>query len=184
MATHSSVLAWRIPGTGEPGGLLSLGSHRVGHNWSNLAATIECCWSKMLLLLEEDVRKHTRIFSLGKGKPNTKMTIKTPVTSEMPGSIRSYRVWGWKRSPRSTLVVPGPDAVWSVSHSVVSDSLWPPWTVARQTSLSVGFSRQESWNGLPFPSPGDLPNPGTEPRSPALQADSYHLSHKGSLNAN
>ena len=38
MATHSSVLAWRIPGTGEPGGLPSMGSHRVGHNWSNAAA--------------------------------------------------------------------------------------------------------------------------------------------------
>ena len=38
MATHSSVLAWRIPGTGEPGGLLSMGSHRVGHDWSDLAA--------------------------------------------------------------------------------------------------------------------------------------------------
>ena len=38
MATHSSVLAWRIPGTGEPGGLLSMGSHRVGHNWSDAAA--------------------------------------------------------------------------------------------------------------------------------------------------
>ena len=38
MATHSSVLAWRIPGTGEPGGLLSMGSHRVGHDRSNLAA--------------------------------------------------------------------------------------------------------------------------------------------------
>ena len=41
MATHSSVLAWRIPGTGEPGGQLSMGSHRVGHDWSNLAAAIE-----------------------------------------------------------------------------------------------------------------------------------------------
>ena len=39
MATHSSVLAWRIPGTVEPGGLLSMGSHRVGHDWSDLAAT-------------------------------------------------------------------------------------------------------------------------------------------------
>ena len=39
MATHSSVLAWRIPGTGEPGGLLSTGSHRVGHDWSDLALT-------------------------------------------------------------------------------------------------------------------------------------------------
>ena len=38
MATHSSILAWRIPGTGEPGGLPSMGSHRVGHDWSDLAA--------------------------------------------------------------------------------------------------------------------------------------------------
>ena len=38
MATHSSVLAWRIPGMAEPGGLPSMGSHRVGHNWSNLVA--------------------------------------------------------------------------------------------------------------------------------------------------
>ena len=45
MATHSSVLAWRIPGTGEPGGLPSMGSHRVGHDWSDLAAAAElrCC---------------------------------------------------------------------------------------------------------------------------------------------
>ena len=41
MATHSGVLAWRIPGTGEPGGLLSMGSHRVGHDWSDLAAAAE-----------------------------------------------------------------------------------------------------------------------------------------------
>ena len=45
MATHSSVLAWRIPGTGEPDGLLSLGSHRVGHDWSNLAAAAACTFS-------------------------------------------------------------------------------------------------------------------------------------------
>ena len=45
MATHSSVLAWRIPGTGEPGGLLSMGSHRVGHDWSDLAAAE---WNKFL----------------------------------------------------------------------------------------------------------------------------------------
>ena len=43
-----------------------------------------------------------------------------------------------------------------------------PWTVAYQVPPSVGFSRQEYWSGLPFPSPGDLPNPGTEPGSPAL----------------
>ena len=45
------------------------------------------------------------------------------------------------------------------------------WTVACQTPLSMGFSRQEHWSGLPFPSPGNLPNPEMEPWSPALQAD-------------
>ena len=47
-----------------------------------------------------------------------------------------------------------------------------PWTVAHQAPLSMGFFRQEYWSGLLFPSPGDLSDPGTEPRSPALQADS------------
>ena len=51
-------------------------------------------------------------------------------------------------------------------------TLVTPWTVARQAPLSTGFSRQEYWSGLPFPSPGDLPDPGIEPRSSALQADS------------
>ena len=45
-----------------------------------------------------------------------------------------------------------------------------PWTVAYQASPSTGFARQEYWSGLPFPFPGDLPNPGIEPGSPALEA--------------
>ena len=48
-----------------------------------------------------------------------------------------------------------------------------PWTAAHQAPLSMGFSRQEYWGGLPRPPPGDLPNPGIKPRSPALQADSF-----------
>ena len=48
-----------------------------------------------------------------------------------------------------------------------------PWTVAYQAPWSVGFSRQEYWSGLPFPFPGDLPNPGIEPRSPPLQTDTF-----------
>ena len=59
----------------------------------------------------------------------------------------------------------------NVSHSVMSYSV-TPWTVARQTPLSMEFSRQEYWSELPFPSPGDLPDPGIELGSPALQADS------------
>ena len=51
-------------------------------------------------------------------------------------------------------------------------TLATPWTVACQAPLSMGFSRQEYWSGLPFPSPGDLPDPGIEPMSPTLQEDS------------
>ena len=51
-------------------------------------------------------------------------------------------------------------------------TLETPWTVVCQAPLSMGFSRQGYWNGLPFPSPVDLPNPGIEPGTPALQADS------------
>ena len=58
-----------------------------------------------------------------------------------------------------------------VSHSVMSDTFVTPWTVAHQAPQCIGFPREEYWSGLPFPSPGHLPNPGIEPRSPALQAD-------------
>ena len=56
----------------------------------------------------------------------------------------------------------------SLSHVLLFAT---PWTVAHQAPLSMGFSRQEYWSGLLFPSPGYLPDPGTEPRSSALQAD-------------
>ena len=59
-----------------------------------------------------------------------------------------------------------------LSCSVVSDSFATPWTVACQTPLSMGFSRQEYWSELSLPSPGDLSNPGTELASPALEVDS------------
>ena len=54
-----------------------------------------------------------------------------------------------------------------------------PWTVTYQVPPSVGFSKQEYWSGLPFPSPKDLPNPGIEPRSPTLQADTLALDPPG-----
>ena len=57
----------------------------------------------------------------------------------------------------------------SVAQSCLT--LATPQTIARQAPPSMGFSRQEYWSGLTFPSPGDLHNPGIEPRSPALQAD-------------
>ena len=59
-----------------------------------------------------------------------------------------------------------------------------PWTVAYHAPPSVGFSRQEYWSGLPFPSPGDLPNPGIKPGSPALQADALPSEPPGKLQRN
>ena len=58
----------------------------------------------------------------------------------------------------------------NVIHSVMSDST--PWTVAHQAPLSMEFSRQGRWSGFPFPSPGDVPDPGIKPGSTTLQADS------------
>ena len=60
------------------------------------------------------------------------------------------------------------------SESEVAQSLFAtPWTVAYKSPPSMEFSRQEYWSGWPFPSPGDLPDPGIEPRSPVLQADTF-----------
>ena len=55
------------------------------------------------------------------------------------------------------------------------------WTVAYQAPLSMGFSRQEYWSGLPFPSPGDLPDPGIEPGSPTLYTDALPSEPRGNL---
>ena len=64
---------------------------------------------------------------------------------------------------------------WERSGGLVTKlclTLMTPWTIAHQAPLSIGFCRQEYWSGLWFPSPGGLPDPGIEPRSPAVQADS------------
>ena len=64
-----------------------------------------------------------------------------------------------------------------VTHSCLT--FVTSWTVACQTPLSMGFSRQEHWSGLPFPAPRNLPNPGIEPASPGRWI-LYHLNHQGS----
>ena len=76
----------------------------------------------------------------------------------------------------------GQDCSKDESESEVAQScptLCDPWTVAHQAPPSMGFSRQEYWSGLPFSSPGDLPNPGIEPRSPTLQADALSSAPPG-----
>ena len=62
---------------------------------------------------------------------------------------------------------------------VVSNSFATPWTVARQTPLSMGFPRQECWSGLPFPSAGGLPHPGIKPMSLALACKAFTTQSPG-----
>ena len=109
MATHSSILAWGIPGTEEPGGLPSMGSHRVRHDWRDLAAAAASTINSVCVCV----------------------------------------------------------CVCSVAELCLFSD---PWTVASQAPLSMGFSRQEYWIGLPFLTPGDLPNSGIEHASLASPA--------------
>ena len=108
MATHSSIVAWRIPGTGEPGGLPSMGSHRVGHDWSNLAAAAAAQQQLYLVFPggsrgKESTCQCTRCrFSPWVGKvPWRRKWQPTPVF--LPGksleqrSLASYSPWGCKR---------------------------------------------------------------------------------------
>ena len=143
MATHSSILAWRILWIEEPGGLLSMGSHRVGHDWSNLAC---------MHALEKEMATHSSILAW-----------RVPGTEE-PGRLLSM---GLHRVRHDWSDFVG-TYMKSFSHVCLFAT---PWTVAYRAPLSMGFSRQFYWSGLPFPSPKDLPNPGIEPRSPALLTD-------------
>ena len=83
------------------------------------------------------------------------------------GWMASLTWWTWKWK-------------WKCESLIHVWLLATPWAVALQAPLSMEFSGQEYWSGLPFPSAGVIPDPGIELRSPTLQADSLHLSHLGS----
>ena len=144
MTTYSSVLAWEIPWPEELGRLQFMGLQKI--QWFNDNMHLHHCW----------------------GQPCS------------PGHIH---IWAdtmrghfclITRPARMCPLFPSQRLGESecVSRSVVADSA-TPWTVARQAPLSMEFSRQEYWSGLPFPSPGGLPKPGIEPRSPSRAAGRF-----------
>ena len=85
------------------------------------------------------------------------------------------------QAPLPSLVATGLFSVSVLSQLSHVRPFATPWTVAQQAPLFMGFSRQEYWSGLPFLSPGDLPYPGIEVRSPTLQADALTSKPPGSL---
>ena len=131
----------------EPGKLPSMGSHRVGHDWSDLAVA-DLLFTKTIIHLW---RHH--LFDL---------------------SVVS--VW---LSIRTTFVISFYYAYIKWKVKVTQSDSAIPWTIACLAPLCMEFSRQEYCYGLPFPSPGDIPDSGIKQRSLNLQADSYQLSHCG-----
>ena len=155
MATHSSILAWRILWTEEPGGLLLMGSHRVRHYWSELAC---------IHALEKEMATHSSILAW-----------RIPGTEE-PGelpSMGSHRVghdWsdlaaarldmlfphreeeGWEHTPPPSCQF----QMWACILSLFSrvQLFSTLWTIACPALLSMGFSKQEYWSGLPCLPPG------------------------------
>ena len=154
MVTHSNILAWRFPGMREPDGLPSLGSHRVGHDWSNLAAAAA---PRPHLFIVKPILKLCVCLSL--------FTLYVPTSPA--------HAFHQLKLLCSTLK-------WRVSHSVMPDSLQPHGLQPTQAPLSMGFSRQGYWSGLPFPTPGIFPTQGLNPGLLHWGQILYWLSYQGS----
>ena len=124
MATHSSILAERILWTEKPGGLLSIGSHRVGHNWSDSA----CMHAKEKAMATPSSVLAWRI--PGMGEPDGLPSMGFPRVGHNWSDLAAA-------------------AAWALSHVRICATLW---TAAHQAPPSIGFSRQEYWSEVPFPS--------------------------------
>ena len=152
MATHSSVLAWRIPETGEPGGLPSMGSHRVGHDWSDLAAAAAAAsaqghWPRWKHLGHSSTgtyactvpgstalsAKHVDIQGFSHREPRFVMAVKVP---NLISSLISFAFW--THQPTNSLLFEKPKTPASLS-SVAQPypTICDPWTAAHQASLSI-----------------------------------------------
>ena len=109
---------------------------------------------------------------------HTTASSQVPETGTQEVAMKLGWMLDWKLNSMLTCLI----HTKSLSHSLSRVWLFATlWTVAHQTPPSMGFSRLEYWNGLPFPSPGDLPDPGIKPRSPTLQADALTSEPPGKL---
>ena len=142
MATHSSVLAWRIPGTGEPGGLPSMGSHRVRHDWSDLAAAMRSEWRVvgMRMICAEHCFENFTMHSYATQR------------KEVPTSRKANRVcvcvcvcvcvYGGGLVAKSCLTLASP---WTLAHP--GSSVHGISQARILESVVISFSRGSSWLG-------------------------------------
>ena len=113
-----------------------------------------------------------------------KFFIKTCIQQICINDILSLCQSLWVKNDGFLMFLKSPQSYWGCCCLVAKlmyNSSAAPWTVTWQAPLFLGFPRQEYWSGLPFPSSGDLPDPGMEPTSPALAGGFLPLSHLGSL---
>ena len=165
MATHSSVLAWRLPGTEEPGGLPSMGLHRVGHDWSDLAAAATsvfgwflaenalCCPTATQLgywiLCPVSTTAAAAAAKSRQSCPTLCNSIdSSPTGSTVPGILQA-RTLEWVAISFSNAWK------WKVKVKLLSrvQLFAAPSTAAYQAPPSMEFSRQKYWSGVPLPSP-------------------------------
>ena len=151
MAIHSSTTVWKIRWT-EPGRLQFMGSQRVGRK------------STSLHFIQQTVCIHYFIIILTYITNLETFFHKYTYEHKQILSTQCHHKTICQSKPLSKTI----SSVQLLSRVQLFAT---PWTVACQAPLSMGFSRQQSWSELPFPSPGDLPNPGLEPSPPALQTD-------------
>ena len=131
MATHSSILAWRIPGTGEPGGLPSMGSHRVGHDWSDLAAAATAA---------RELRWHN-------GKESACQCRRCKVCMFHPwvGKIPCRRKW--QSTPVFLLgKLMDRGAQWATVHRVTKSRAPPSDWASQGTQTVLGIWQSRTWN--------------------------------------
>ena len=156
MAAHSSILTWEIKGQRSPVGNSPRGRKRVGHDWA----------------AKQQKRRDERLTGFARearARPAWLPALPLARCHPLPVSLCSV----------SSQLSPGATCVRARCRFIVSDSE-TPWTVARQSPLSMGFSRQEFRGGLPCPPAGDLPDPGIKLTPPALEVDSLPPSYQGS----
>ena len=158
MVTHSSVLAWRVSWTEEPGELQSIGSQRIRHDWTHIYLINTYVFSSFLSLIIYISIALVANFEINLWLQSVQLGLLP--TSTRDGYCECYTELEWKSKVKSL------SHVWLFAT---------PRTVGHQAPQCMQFSRQEYWSGLPFPSPGDLPNSGIKPGSPALQADAFCL---------
>ena len=118
------------------------------------------------ICLWKNIHRTCLVLELGRNMVRFQIAIQPAITTADYKKLRDKTKW---ETMQDLLTV-----AWSGGGLVAKScpTLATMWTVACQAPLSMGFSRQEYWSGLPFPSPGDLPKPGIKPGSPALHADS------------